>query len=64
MRCRPDQDVDLGYAFTIAQVLLGLRTDLAHRAQCDVLEVSLDLMIRWMPRLAQDGQDPTHRGLG
>lgn len=44
--------------FTIAQIILGLRTDIARRAQADVFDVSLDLMIRWLPRFARDGLDP------
>lgn len=44
--------------FTIAQIILGLRTDIAQRAQADVFEVSLDLMIRWLPRFARAGLDP------
>ena len=44
--------------FTVAQVILGLRADIAQQAQADVFEVSLDLLIRWLPRFAQDGQDP------
>jgi len=44
--------------FTVAQIILGLRADIAYRAHADVFEVSLDLMIRWIPRFAQDGLDP------
>jgi hypothetical protein len=44
--------------FTVAQIILGLRTELAERAQSQLEEVSLDLFIRWVPRLAQHGQDP------
>ena len=44
--------------FTVAQIILGLRAEIAERAQADVDEVSLDLMIRWLPRFAQTGQDP------
>jgi len=44
--------------FTVAQIILGLRSEIAERAQADVDEVSLDLMIRWLPRFAQSGQDP------
>lgn len=44
--------------FTIAQIILGLRAEIARRAQADLEEVSLDLMIRWIPRFAQAGQDP------
>jgi hypothetical protein len=44
--------------FTIAQIILGLRAEIAQGAQVDVDEVSLDLIIRWLPRFAQDGSDP------
>jgi hypothetical protein len=44
--------------FTVAQIILGLRAEIAERAQAEVDEVSLDLMIRWLPRFAQNGQDP------
>lgn len=44
--------------FTIAQVMLGLRSEVAKRAHSDVFEVSLDLMIRWLPRFAAQGDDP------
>lgn len=43
---------------TIAQIILGLRADIPQRAQADLEEVSLDLMIRWIPRFARDGEDP------
>lgn len=41
--------------FTIAQVILGLPSDLASQAKADPFEVSLDLLVRWVPRLAADG---------
>lgn len=44
--------------FIIAQCLLGLRNDLARQAQADVFEISLELFVRWVPRLLADGQDP------
>lgn len=44
--------------FTIAQVILGLRLDIANQAKADPFEVSLDLLVRWVPRLAADGLDP------
>ena len=47
--------------FTVAQVILGLRAEIAERAQADIEEVSLDLMIRWLPRFAQTGQDPVQQ---
>jgi hypothetical protein len=44
--------------FTIAQILLGLRADIAAQANAEVFEVSLPLLIRWLPRFARDGQNP------
>jgi hypothetical protein len=44
--------------FTVAQVMLGLRSEIAVRAKADVFDVSLELMIRWLPRFAQGGEDP------
>ena len=44
--------------FTVAQCILGLRSDLAQRADVDVFDISLDLMIRWIPRFAKEGSDP------
>lgn len=44
--------------FTVAQIILGLRAEIAQRAQAEVEDVSLALMIRWIPRFAQTGQDP------
>lgn len=44
--------------FTVAQVILGTRAEIASRANADVFDVSLDLMIRWLPRFAADGVDP------
>jgi hypothetical protein len=47
--------------FTVAQIILGLRAEIADRAQADIEEVSLDLMIRWLPRFAENGQDPVQQ---
>jgi hypothetical protein len=44
--------------FTLAQIILGLRTEIALRAQAGVDDVSLDLLIRWLPRFARTGHDP------
>jgi hypothetical protein len=44
--------------FTVAQIILGLRAEIAQRAQAEVDDVSLDLLIRWIPRFARDGEDP------
>jgi DDE family transposase len=42
----------------ISQILQALRLELAARAGVDPFDVSLALMIRWLPRLAATGQDP------
>jgi hypothetical protein len=42
----------------LAQVVLALRIELAQRAQAELREVSLPLMLQCLPRLAQDGKDP------
>jgi Transposase DDE domain len=47
--------------FTVAQIILGIRAEVAELAQAEVEEVSLDLLIRWVPRLAEDGQNPLQR---
>jgi Transposase DDE domain len=44
--------------FTIAQIILGLRADIAQQANVDPFEVSLDLLVRWVPRFAADNLDP------
>ena len=44
--------------FTVAQIILGMRSEIAERANADIFEVSLDLMIRWIPRFAHAGLDP------
>lgn len=44
--------------FIIAQVALGLRGEVAQRAGCDPREVSLPLLLRWLPQLAADRADP------
>lgn len=44
--------------FAVAQIILGLRAEIAERAQVNLEDVSLDLMIRWLPRFAQLGLDP------
>ena len=36
----------------VEPILLGLRADIAAQADADVFEMSLDLMIRWLPRYA------------
>jgi hypothetical protein len=42
----------------VAQVVLGLRLEIAQRARADLREVSLPLMLRWLPYLAAGDQDP------
>jgi hypothetical protein len=42
----------------IAQILHALRFEVARRAAVDVFDVSLPLLVRWMPRLAAGGEDP------
>jgi hypothetical protein len=44
--------------FILAQALGALRLQVAVGAGVDVREVSLPLLIRWMPRLAAEGKDP------
>jgi len=44
--------------FIIAQVVLGLRTEIAQQANCDLREVSLALLVRHLPQLAAEGKDP------
>jgi hypothetical protein len=44
--------------FIITQIVLALRTEVAQQAGCDLREVSLPLLIRWLPQLARDGHDP------
>jgi Transposase DDE domain len=45
-------------AFAIAQILMGLRQEVAARAGVDPFEVSMKLMIEWLPRLGHRGEDP------
>lgn len=42
----------------ISQILQALRLEIAGRAQVDPFEVSMELLVRWLPQLAYDGQDP------
>jgi hypothetical protein len=44
--------------FTIAQIVLAMRTEIARRAEADVLEVSLALLVRHIPRYIAIGQNP------
>lgn len=45
-------------ALIVAQIMLGLRQEIAVRAKVDPFDVSLELLVRWYPRLMQDGLDP------
>jgi len=45
-------------ALCIAQTLHALRFEVARRAAVDVFDVSLPLLVRWMPRFAAQGEDP------
>ena len=42
----------------ISQILQALRLEIAGRAGVDPFEVSMALLVRWLPRLAAAGQDP------
>jgi hypothetical protein len=42
----------------LAQIALALRTQVAQAAGAEVREVSLPLLVRWLPRLAAMGRDP------
>lgn len=44
----------------IAQIALALRSEIARRAGADLREVSLPLLLRWLPQLAAMGRDPIH----
>jgi hypothetical protein len=42
----------------IAQILQALRFEIAQRAECDLFEVSMPLLIEYLPRWAAAGHDP------
>jgi Transposase DDE domain len=42
----------------IAQVVLSLRNEVAQAANAPLREVSVPLLIQWVPELCRDGQDP------
>jgi hypothetical protein len=44
--------------FIIAQIVLALRTEIAVAAGADLREVSLELLVRWLPQLLADGREP------
>lgn len=41
----------------IAQILQGIRLEIAGRAAVDPFDVSMELLVRWIPRLAAEGRD-------
>src|SRR5207253_643115 len=43
---------------TISQILQGLRMEIAGRAEVDPYEVSMELLVRYMPQYAYVGEDP------
>lgn len=43
---------------TISQILQGLRLEVAGRAGVGIEEVSMPLLVRWMPEFAREGRDP------
>lgn len=42
----------------ISQVLQALRMEIAGRAEVDPFDVSMELLVRWMPQYAYEGEDP------
>ena len=42
----------------IAQIVQGLRLEIAARAGVDVFDVSLPLLVRYLPLFAAQGEDP------
>jgi len=44
--------------FVTAQIILAFRNEVAQRAGCDLQEISVRLLVEWVPRLAQMGRDP------
>lgn len=42
----------------IGQVLQALRLEVAGRARVDPFDVSMELLVRWMPQYGYDGEDP------
>ena len=42
----------------ISQILQALRLEIAGRAEVDPFDVSMDLLVRWLPQFAYVGQDP------
>lgn len=42
----------------ISQILQALRLEIAGRAEVDPFEVSMELLVRWMPQYSYEGLDP------
>lgn len=42
----------------ISQILQALRVEIAGQAQVDPFDVSMELLVRWLPQLAYAGHDP------
>jgi hypothetical protein len=42
----------------IAQILQALRQEIAGRAGVDTFDVSMSLLVQWLPQLAKNGEDP------
>jgi hypothetical protein len=45
---------------TLAQILQALRVEIAARCGVELFDVSLPLLVRYLPQFAADGQDPVH----
>ena len=45
-------------ALILSQIILALRVEVAARAQVDVFDVSLPLLVRYLPQFAAQGEDP------
>ena len=43
---------------SISQILQALRLEIAGRAEAGVFDVSMSLMVQWLPRFAAQGKDP------
>ena len=42
----------------ISQILQGLRLEIASRAEVDPYDVSMELLVRYLPQYAYTGEDP------
>lgn len=54
-------EAQLWAVLTVAQILSALRYEVALRAGVDVFEVSMPLLVQWMPFFAAEGADPVAR---